>query len=725
MSENTHHEQSHNTLAQESLSHEHSAHHHSASEQEQDVAPRSFVQRKNKRLLVVALPLGFLVLLIAVLVSILFSTQTYFAERIYPNITIRGVAVSEQTPDETEEALRAHYAPFLEQPLTITYGDQVWTPSLHELGVQVDFDTAIHQAMGIGHQGGFFDDMKILIAVWLQGREIPLPLVIDEHTLQQYLKSIARDVDQPAIDASLRLVAQHSETEVSIPGRQIKINEMIQDMVAALQTMQPQHVPVRTRLLMPLLDDVDAQHAQRLITTMVQAPLTLNAQDQSWEWSVEDLARMVRIHRTPKANGVGDDLAVTLDPFLVRKRIHEIADATATGRVYPRLAWNGGDLTIIQPGEPGIRVDEAKAEQAILDAVSTSNRQVEIPFRTADPLVTEDTLDELGIVDLLGVGKSDFSGSEDYRITNIIAGMNLLHGMLIAPGEEFSFNRAIGAINADNGFVEGYAIVQDRTQLEWGGGICQDSTTLFRAVFWAGLPITERWGHLFYISWYDQYGYGPYGNGPGMDATIFTGGPDLKFVNDTGHWLLLQTHVDTSIALAEIAIYGTSDGRVVSLEGPEIENWKPAPDEPVYIANPDIPPGSRYHSDSARGGMDVSFVRIIERDGKEIQRSEFVTKFKPWPNIYEVNPADLGPDGKPWPTPTPTPDETQLFALTPLAGEPYPQPQPAPDVGGQDMPAPTPVPAPPAPEPLPVVPPEAPPVPEELPTPEIPVAPDG
>lgn len=721
LSENMHHEQSRNTLAQESSSLEHSVHHSSSSEKVHDVTPRFFVNVKNKRLLVVSLPVGFLVLLIAVFIGVLFSTQAYFAERIYPNITIRGVVVGEQTPDETKETLRTQYAPFLEQPLTLTYGDQVWTPSLHDLGVEVDFDTAIQQAMQIGHQGGGFGDFKALVAVWLYGREIPLPLVIDQQTLQQYLVGIARDVDQPAVDASLRLAAHNPETDISIPGHQVTVNEMIQDITAVLQTMQPQHVPVRTRLLMPLLDDADAQHAQRLINTMLQAPLTLNAQDEVWEWSVEDLARMVRIHRNSEANGAGDNLVVTLDPFLVHKQIQEIADATATGRVYPRLEWNGGDLTIIELGEPGIRVDEVKAEQAILDAVSTSNRQVDIPFRTADPLVTEDSLDKLGIVELLGVGSSDFSGSEDYRITNIIAGMNLLHGLLIAPDEEFSFNRAIGSINAENGFVEGYAIVQDRTQLEWGGGICQDSTTLFRAAFWTGLPITERWGHLFYISWYDQYGYGPYGNGPGMDATIFTGGPDLKFVNDTGHWLLLQTHVDTSIALAEIAIYGTSDGRVVSLEGPVIENWKPAPDEPVYVANPDIPSGSRYHSDSARGGMDVSFVRIIERDGKEIKRSQFVTKFKPWPNIYEVNPADLGPDGKPWPTPTPTPDETQLLSLTPLAGEPYPQPQPVPNEGGEDVPAP----APPVPEPLPVAPPEEPPVPEELPTPEIPVVSDG
>ncbi|NJO82826.1 MAG: VanW family protein, partial [Blastochloris sp.] len=153
----------------------------------------------------------------------------------------------------------------------------------------------------------------------------------------------------------------------------------------------------------------------------------------------------------------------------------------------------------------------------------------------------------------------------------------MLHGILVAPGEEFSFNEHIGAINAANGFVEGYAIINNRTQLEWGGGICQDSTTMFRAAFWAGLPITERKGHSFYISWYDTYGYGAYGNGPGIDAAIYTGpgGQDFKFLNDTGNWLLIQTNVDEARTLAEISLYGTSDGRVVEFEGPEIFDRKP------------------------------------------------------------------------------------------------------------------------------------------------------
>jgi vancomycin resistance protein YoaR len=318
---------------------------------------------------------------------------------------------------------------------------------------------------------------------------------------------------------------------------------------------------------------------------------------------------------------------------------------------------------------------------------------------TLPPPVTTANLAQLGLRDLLSVGRSDFSGSASYRITNIQAGMRLLHGVLIAPDEEFSFNNTIGQINGSNGFVEGYAIIRNRTQLEWGGGICQDSTTMFRAAFWAGLPITERWGHSFYISWYDKYAFGEYGNGPGMDAAIFTGALDFKFINDTGNWLLLQTVVNTRSALAEVRIYGTSDGRKVSLIGPTTTSRVSAPTQPVYVAEPSRPRGSIRQSDTARGGMTIEFTRVIERAGQTVERRTFETRFKPWPNIFEVNPADLGPDGRPIPYATPVPEPAPDAEVVPVdPGAPPAEAPPAEAPPAEAPPAEAP-PAEPAPEP--------------------------
>ncbi len=311
--------------------------------------------------------------------------------------------------------------------------------------------------------------------------------------------------------------------------------------------------------------------------------LTLNVEDKTYTWSPREIALMLRMGRVAK-DPSNDRIAVALDQYLVDKRIIAIANETGRGSVHPRVAWNNGDLKIIKPGTPGLRIDEPKARDMIMAAIGSSQRTLELPVREVAPEVTEANLHSIGIDELVSVGTSDFSGSAAYRIHNVGRGMELFNGILLAPGEEFSFNENVGEIDAKNGFVEGYAIVQNRTQLEFGGGICQDSTTMFRAAFWAGLPITERWGHSFYISWYDKYGLGQNGNGMGMDATIFTGGPDLKFVNDTGNWLLIQSWSNPRTGVAQVELYGTKPDRRVELTQ-RVYDRVPAPPNPVYVVD--------------------------------------------------------------------------------------------------------------------------------------------
>lgn len=577
----------------------------------------------------------------------LFYIDRMFAGKIYPNLSIRGVPVGEMTPEQASTLLYERYAAFLQQPLTLTYGDRSWTPTPSELGVVLEIDRSVEQAFNAGRGHGLINNLREVAAVWQSGLELPLRLTIDQQAMQQYLVERAAEVEYPATDANLVLRGTSVNALSAISGRQVLVNETLHDITAALQTLESQTVALRTRELLPMLADADLVPVQQALDTLLQAPLLLEAGDTSWEWLVEDIAGMITIQRVARSDGAGDQLNVTLDREQIRTRLHEIAEATEQKGKYPRVDWNNGDLTIIREGTSGQRMDEAQAEELVLTAVASANRTITLPFKETPPPVTADNLDQLGIRELLAVGKSDFKGSADYRVTNIKAGMKLLHGILLAPGDEFSFNENIGRIDASNGFVEGYAIIQNRTQLEWGGGICQDSTTIFRAAFWAGLPITERWGHSFYINWYDKYAFGEYGDGPGMDATIFTGGPDLKFLNDTGNWLLIQTFVDSARTLAEVRIYGTSTGRVVELDGPTISNRKPAPPDPVYVGDPEQPRGSLRQSDKARGGMDITFTRIVKVNGVETRRDEFLTRFRPWPNIYVANPADLGPDGKP------------------------------------------------------------------------------
>jgi vancomycin resistance protein YoaR len=546
-----------------------------------------------------------LCLLLGIGAGSLYAFERYFATRIYPNVSIHGVAVGQLTSNEATAAVYEHYADFIRSPVTLRYDDQSWTPSLSDLGMHLDIDTAVQQARTLGRHPERLQTLRTVAAIGMQGYDLPLKLHIDQTTMQHYLLTHLEEVEQPAVDAHLSIEAAQPLITPAAPGRQVLIDATMNDIVATVQSLQPQVLQIRTRALAPLFGDTRATEAQQDVATLLQAPITLTAGEGVWEWSPTDLARFVRVERVPAEEGPGDRLVVSVDESLVRQHVQNIANATEVGGVYPRVNWSGGSLTIFRSGVPGARVDEEQATAMIMDAFWSSERHLALPFQDVPVPSSSADLAGLGINELISVGRTSFEDSEDYRVTNIVAGMRLLHGILLAPGEEFSFNETIGAINAANGFVKGYAIVDEETQLEWGGGICQDSTTMMRAAFWAGLPFTERWNHSRYISWYDAYGYGPYGDGPGIDSTIFLGGPDLRFVNDTGAWILMQAYTNTQAEIAEIRFYGTKGGRTVEFVGPNID----------YMPN---------------GGMDVSFTRIIKENGVETRRATYWSTYDPW-----------------------------------------------------------------------------------------------
>ncbi|MFQ3632239.1 VanW family protein [Roseiflexus sp.] len=564
--------------------------------------------------------------------------------RIYPNISIQGIAVGEMTPDQAEAALRARYAAFLRQPLVITYGDRQWTPTLDDVGMTFDFRGAVDMAYNAGRGDGLLDDAREIAAIWQHGLDVPLHVSYDETRAQAYLAQLAREIERAPADAQVRLDGEQVAVVGSVIGRQVLVDATLAQMSQQLKDFVPATIPLQTRELPPRLDDVAVTAARSRIETILQGPLSLRVGKNEYEWTINELADLIIIERIPANQG--DEIVVTLDRSAIEQRIRQIADETEKPGTRPRVAWNNGNLTITKPGKPGLRLDEARARDMVLAALNGRDRTLELPMVATSPPITEANLHQLGIRELVSIGKSDFTGSAAYRVHNIGVGMQLLNGLLIAPGEEFSFNKNIGQINAANGFVEGAAIIQNRTQQEFGGGICQDSTTLFRAAFWAGLPITERWGHSFYISWYDKYALGPRGNGPGLDATIFTGGPDLKFVNDTGAWLLIQAWSDPKTGVAQIELYGTKPNRTVDLTH-KVYDHTPAPTDPVFVADPKVPQGTIKHTDKARGGMTIDVYRLVVENGVPRPPELFRTRFRPWPNIYTLHPADIGPDGKP------------------------------------------------------------------------------
>jgi vancomycin resistance protein YoaR len=253
--------------------------------------------------------------------------------------------------------------------------------------------------------------------------------------------------------------------------------------------------------------------------------------------------------------------------------------------------------------------------------------KINLPIKIIEPDITTEKINNMGIKELIGVGHSLFFHSIPGRIHNIALAASRLNGALVAPDETFSFNDVLGDVSAFTGYQKAYTIQNGKTVLGDGGGVCQVSTTLFRALLDAGLLITERHAHAYEVSYYSL------DSPPGMDATVFGPTVDLKFKNDTGHYILIQSNADLDNYALTFELYGTKDGRTVSITKPVISNMV-APPPDLYQDDPTLPMGKIVQTDFAAWGANVYFTRTVTKNGKVIISDKFVSNYQPWQAVY-------------------------------------------------------------------------------------------
>lgn len=567
-----------------------------------------------------------IVLGVAAGLALPFVPSVVAAEQPLPRVTLHGASVDALDRAAIRASLRARYNDFMRTPVTLVYREQLWTPTLTDLGVRLDLDAAADSALMFGRRGGLFQRIDDLSMLGRGGIDLAPTLTVDGPTLQTYLLTLAISIDVAPRDAALGVVADRVAVGAAQTGTQLLIDETTIDILRALTSLTPQTVALRSRALSPAIDDATAVQAAAAARTMLAGPLTLRHDTRNWTWEAARVAEMLNFTRR--------DGTLVVEPDLERlaRATEQLAQTVDSPSAEPRVAFRDGRATIIAEGREGVRLKQAEATAQIAEAIRSGARDVALPVERIVPQVTAASLPSLGIVELVSEGKSSYRGSAPYRVTNIEAGATRMNGVLIAPGAEFSFNTQLGAVDESNGFVQGYAVIGNRTQLEWGGGVCQVSTTVFRTAFWSGMPITERHAHPFYIRWYDEYSF-PTAAAPGMDATIYTGVLDLKFVNDSAHWLLMEA--DASGEVLTIRLYGTRvAGRSVRAVGPEIDNVTAAPTAPVYVDDAAVPSGTVRQTDTARKGMDITVYRVVSDGGVEREPEVFFTRFKAWPDVF-------------------------------------------------------------------------------------------
>ena len=588
-----------------------------------------------------------LVIFVLVVVAALLGFERVYADRVYPGVHVYDIDLSGMTREETDRALAEVLQYADEGQIQFTYQDQVWEARPVELGYSFDPDTSSEQAFSVGRGNGFPSNLIEQARAWFTGVQLSPVARYDERIALDYVQSIAREIDQPVIEASLGL----EDTDVVVisgqVGRTVDIPAVLAALAPHFLQMQNAVIPLPVLETTPMIMDVAPQAA--LARKILSEPLVLTApdvdsdEDLSWSISPQDLAAMLIIYRSEVDNGENSAYRIGINESLFNVYISSLAPGLSVNPVNARMLFNDdtGQLELKEPAVIGRNLDVEGSIELIKVELLDGEHEIPLVFTTLTPAVTDDaTGEELGIIELVHQETSYFHGSGPSRVQNIRASSARFHGLLIAPWETFSMATALGNISLDSGYAEAPIIYGGQTIQGVGGGVCQVSTTLFRAAFFAGYPIVERHAHSYRVGYYEQRSNGS--RDPrlaGLDATVYVPIVDMRFINDTDHWILMETYVtNTSLTWR---FYSTSDGRTVSWQTTGPTNVIEAP-EPLYRENPDLPKGTIKQVDYAADGADVNVTRTVYFNDLVHFSDSFFTRFQAWQAIYEYGPGTEG-----------------------------------------------------------------------------------
>jgi vancomycin resistance protein YoaR len=608
--------------------------------------------RKGKNRGVVLFEQGVLVLLFGfalslfVLVAGLFAHQFMQAERIYPGVSLAGTDVSGLDLNQATARVFEQVTYPQTGRILFKYGDSSWLASPAELGLFLDAQTTAQKAFSTGRSGNLLQRLINQYNLYLHGIDIPPVMIFDQNLALQYLSHLAGQIDQPVIEASLDINGTDVVVQQGQVGHTLNISSTMAQITAQLEKLQDGIITIVVDESVPHI--MDASQQAGLARQILSQPLTLALPEGEtgggpWTFDKATLASMLSfdlVNTAPQDHYQLNLDSNTLYEFLLslEPELYLTSDNT-------RFMFNDDtrQLEVVQPATIGRTLDVDASLQSIRDTLLQGGHEVTLQITHHPPAVTDDmTGEELGVTELIHEETSYFYGSDADRVQNITAAANSFYGLMVAPGEEFSMAQALGDITLDNGYAEALIILGGQTIKGVGGGVCQVSTTLFRAAFFSGFPITERHQHAYRVGYYEKLA----GNRrdpslAGLDATVFVPLVDMKFVNDTPYWLLMETYVNPTYSSIIWKFYSTSDGRTVDWDTTGPVNIVEPPDT-LYRENPDLPKGEVKQVDYQAQGADVTVNRRVYKDGSLYFEDTFFTHYQPWQAIYEYGPGTEG-----------------------------------------------------------------------------------
>ena len=571
----------------------------------------------------------------------LLSTVFYFGfnrvykDKILPGINVAGIKLSGLTQEEAKNTLNQIIDPINESGIKFIYQDKeaIITPVISSFEGDIAFSVMVFhinetvEAMfSIGRDGSFLINLFSKLSSLLYNKNFNISFSIEDDQIIKILEENYENIEGKATDATLLATTtwdEYRRKEIAFEIVPEKIG-FILDYEKAVNELKSNLLQLDlSPIKIEANDDVPGILAENALNMKSEAkkvasraPLSLNYEGDSWIIEEEELASWLGLEK-----GVNGLIVIGLKEDLVEKFLKDNISPTVNKEpIDAKFEVTEGRVVEFQTSENGIKLNPTKTMSMIRTnfLVGTSTK-IAVVTDTIKSKIKTESVNDLGIKEIIGTGHSNFAGSPNNRIHNINNGAQSISGILIAPDEEFSLIGALGEINADTGYLPELVIKGNRTIPEYGGGLCQIGTTIFRTAIQSGLPITARRNHSYRVSYYEP---------AGTDATIYDPWPDMKFLNDTGNYMLIQHRIDGNDLYFDF--WGTQDGREVEITDPTIYNIV-SPGPTKMIETTDLAPGEKRCTESAHAGADAYFDYIVAYPGEEEAREErFSSHYIPW-----------------------------------------------------------------------------------------------
>ncbi|MBG0857742.1 VanW family protein [Streptomyces spinoverrucosus] len=518
--------------------------------------------------------------------------------------TVRGVDIGGLTRAEATTKLEQHLAATGPRKLAVKVGDRKGTIDPRQAGLTFDIQATLEQAETTGA-----DPVGAIGGLFRSGGDVEPVVRVDDDKARAALGKLARSLDQQARDGAVSFDDGRVEQVAPRTGYALDVDAAIGALRAPFLRGAADSVTVLpARETKPKVSAEEVRRAVReFARPAMSAPVTLTARDKRFTIAPAELGQYLTMR--PDDSG-------TLTPNLDSKGLRATPTVAGALNSLPatprnaRLGLAGDKVVVAADASPGVQVTDKALGKAVLPLLTKSGaaRTGVVDTRQIQPEVTRENAARLGLTEKMSSFTVNFEPAA-YRTTNIGRAAELINGSVVMPNETWSLNRTVGERTEANGFVEGIMIFDDLYTKAPGGGVSSVATTVYNAMFFAGVKPVEHGAHSFYIERYPE----------GREATVAWGSLDLRFTNDSGRAIYIKAEsTDTSVT---VTFLGTKKyDEVTSVKGPRTNVQQPA--RKVSNDKECVP-------QTPLEGFDVTVERVFRDGGREVKREPFHTHYTP------------------------------------------------------------------------------------------------